>query len=107
MYRRATEQDRNPRIANTLRQEMRNAGLANVEETYVALPIGTWPTEPRERRIGEKNLANIDRLLESFGLLLFIRRCGLTKDQVLQLNSRARQEARNLRLRLYLPLFVQ
>lgn len=54
-----------------------------------------------------RNLENFDRLLDSFGLWPFTQRLGMTAEQVTALNCRARGEARDPRVKAYLPLDEQ
>ncbi|KAI9671064.1 MAG: hypothetical protein M1831_005149 [Alyxoria varia] len=103
-YRAAMQLDRNPRIGATLSRLLRDAGLKDLEERYIQLPIGSWPENARQRAIGQKNLDNIDRLLDNFGLMPLIKRGGMSKDSFLELTEQARREARDPRLKLYIPL---
>lgn len=107
-YRQATERDRNPRIGSmgSLADLMRTAGLCDVQYQNCSLPIGPWSRDEREKEIGRMNLANFDKMLDSYGTWPFIHRLGMTLEEVHSLNERARAEARNPRYKTYIPLTV-
>ena len=89
-YRAAMQPDRNFRTGAALSSLLRDAGLKDIEERYIQLPIGPWPENVTQRAIGQRNLDNIDRLLDSFGLMPLIKRGGMSKDEVLELTEQAK-----------------
>lgn len=107
-YRQAMERDRNPRIGSmsALADLMRGARMLDVQYQNCSLPIGPWSRDAREKEIGRQNLANFDKMLDSFGTWPFMSRLGMTIDEVKTLNDRARAEARNPRYKTYLPFTV-
>ena len=58
----------------------------------------------RQKQIGLLNLENIDAMLDSHAILPFTQRLGWRREQVGWLTDRARQEARDESLKLYMPL---
>jgi hypothetical protein len=58
------------------------------------------------RRVGARNLTNIDALLDSHALWPLTEHVGWTAQQVEWLTAGAKQEARDERLKLYMPLSV-
>ncbi|KAF2395718.1 S-adenosyl-L-methionine-dependent methyltransferase [Trichodelitschia bisporula] len=105
-YRAALERDRDPRVGRSLVEKLRQAGLREVQHRMFQVPIGAWPTDPTQRRIGELNLDNIKAMLESHAMWPFTSRLGWTREQVVWLTERAKQEAEDVTLRLYIPLLV-
>ena len=107
-YRQAMERDRNPRVGsmNTLADLLRAAGFSQVQYQNCSLPIGEWSRNEKEREIGRHNLTNFDKMLDSFGTWAFRERLGMTMEEVKVLNDRAREEARNLRYKTYIPMTV-
>ncbi|KAK0650642.1 Secondary metabolism regulator laeA [Lasiodiplodia hormozganensis] len=105
-YRHTMERDRDPRIGRHLGQLMRSAGLTDVQEVTYRMPIGGWPTDPRLQWVGQQNLENIGAMLDSLAIWPFTARMGWTKEQVATLTERARQEAADPLLKLYIPLTV-
>ncbi|EOD47288.1 Methyltransferase type 11 [Neofusicoccum parvum] len=85
-YRYTMERDRDPR-----------------EVTY-RMPIGGWSTDPKLQWVGQQNLDNIGTMLDSLAIWPFTERMGWSKEQVAALTQRARAEAADLRLKLYIPL---
>lgn len=61
-------------------------------------------SDAKQQGIGERNLAMVDRLLDSHGMYPLVKRLGTSMEEVLKMTARAREEARDTRLKLYLPL---
>ncbi|KAK7522516.1 S-adenosyl-L-methionine-dependent methyltransferase [Phyllosticta citriasiana] len=105
-YRYSMDSDRDPRAGRNLGQLMRNAGLEDVNEVTYRLPIGGWSTDPKMRHVGELNLENFGAMLDSLAVWPFIEKLEWSKDQVAALTCKAREEAKDTRLKLYMPLTV-
>lgn len=107
-YRQAMDRNRNPRIGswNQLAELMRAAHMEDVHSQTCSLPVGGWSRDAREKEAGLKNLENFDQILDSLGTWPFRVRLGMTSQEVKSLNDRAREEARNPRFKIYMPLTV-
>ncbi|KAF2091998.1 S-adenosyl-L-methionine-dependent methyltransferase [Saccharata proteae CBS 121410] len=105
-YRYTMESDTDPRAGRNLGQMMRNAGLVDVQEIAYRLPIGGWSTDPKMQYVGQQNLRNIGTMLDSLAIWPFTERMGWTKEQVAALSEKAREEAADPRLKLYIPMLV-
>lgn len=106
-FRRASEMlDRSPRVGSmtVLRDMLERAGLRPVAYRNCSVPVGGWSRDPRERGIGLENIRNIDRMLESLGTWPFCSVLGMSMEEVVDLNNRAKQELRDSSLKLYLPM---
>ncbi|KAL0261718.1 hypothetical protein SLS55_003148 [Diplodia seriata] len=60
--------------------------------------------DPRLQWVGQQNLENVGAMLDSLAIWPFTTRMGWTKEQVTALTDRARSEAADPRLKLYIPL---
>lgn len=60
--------------------------------------------DPKLQWVGQQNLENIGTMLDSLAIWPFTARMGWSKEQVAALTQRARAEAADLRLKLYIPL---
>ncbi|KAF2433501.1 hypothetical protein EJ08DRAFT_628691 [Tothia fuscella] len=98
--------DRNPNIGGHLEAKLREAGLSDVAGRCFQIPIGIWPTDPRQRKIGEWNQNNMNSMLDSHALWPITTRLGWTRQQVGWLTEGAKQEMHHANLRLYIRLYV-
>ena len=64
----------------------------------------TMTADNRQKYIGRLNLENIDAMLDSHAIWPFTQRLGWSREQVGWLIDRARIEARDESLKLYMPL---
>jgi len=87
-----------------LKDMLERAGLGPVAYRNCSVPVGGWSRDPRERGIGLENIRNIDRMLESLGTWPFCSVLGMSMEEVVALNNRAKQELRDSSLKLYLPM---
>lgn len=65
---------------------------------------GRVVADPKLQWVGQQNLDNIGTMLDSLAIWPFTERMGWSKEQVAALTQRARAEAADLRLKLYIPL---
>lgn len=84
--------NRDPRISNKLVQLFRTAGFAPVGSKLYELPIGSWPTDAKQKAIGERNFENVERMLLGYGLWSFVKVLGMDEGEVRQLCEDARAE---------------
>ena len=61
-------------------------------------------TDPTTREIGAMNQENVHNLLESLAIYPFTQRLHMSRDDLKDLLSRARQEANDASLKPYFPM---
>jgi len=61
------------KISRTMRASIENAGFVNVVEKVYKTPMGTWPSDPKLKEIGEWVLLGFDIGLEGYAM------AGLTR----------------------------
>lgn len=105
-YRAAMEKDRDPRVGHKLGQLCIAAGFRDVRVQFIELPIASWPEADKMKAVGSRNLENMDKMFESFGLHPLVSRLKMTKTEVQDLCRRCKEEARDPALKLYMPLYV-
>ncbi|KAL8803693.1 MAG: hypothetical protein Q9182_003025 [Xanthomendoza sp. 2 TL-2023] len=98
-YSRSIEGVKEPRAPLQLQALLSGAGFTDIETNMIPLPLYA-----RQRRIGQANKENIERLLAAFALFPFTRRLGMSIDAVNDLVNRARVDAANADLKPYFPL---
>ncbi|KAE9992532.1 hypothetical protein EG327_008669 [Venturia inaequalis] len=113
LYRGAQEAlGRDPRAARNLKQQLVGAGLHDVREQVFRVPIGGWHPDSVMNYIGVHNVSNIDAMLDSHAIWPFTHVNHLsatgawTKEQVSWLTAAAKQEARDVSLKLYIELYI-
>ncbi|KAB8616656.1 hypothetical protein FH972_025991 [Carpinus fangiana] len=107
LYRRAMERlQRDPRMGNHLLPLCRSAGFAPLQVKYYELPIGSWPSDERQRQIGARMLENMDLMLESFGLWGLVKVLEMTVEEVKKLADDCRLEFKREEIKPYLPCSV-
>ncbi|PMD36288.1 S-adenosyl-L-methionine-dependent methyltransferase, partial [Hyaloscypha variabilis F] len=74
---------------------LRAAGFVDVESRTIQLPTCGWPTEQRDRAIGNLNRENVQNMLSSLVLYPFTKRLGMTIQDTQLLVAQARIEADN------------
>lgn len=83
---------------------MRNRPSALMPGSCNTRLTGILVVDPRLQWVGQQNLENIGAMLDSLAIWPFTARMGWTKEQVATLTERARQEAADPLLKLYIPL---
>ncbi|PSS22460.1 hypothetical protein M430DRAFT_65619 [Amorphotheca resinae ATCC 22711] len=78
-------------IAETMKEEIENAGFVNVVEKVYKAPLGPWPADPKLQELGRWTLLGFDTGLEGFVLAILTRTLGwnTTEVQVLLAQIRA------------------
>ncbi|KAK6860410.1 S-adenosyl-L-methionine-dependent methyltransferase [Apiospora arundinis] len=93
------------RKAKYHRQWLIQAGFTEVKEIFYRIPCSPWPTEAKDRRIGEYQQRNsIDGLRGASYLML--RNAGLSPEEVETLISDAKNELRSQSVKAFAPFYV-
>jgi len=66
------------RIADLAKGYLQEAGFANVVETRYELPVGSWNSDPRLRRLGRWNLLHCEEGIEGWAMALLTRVMGVS-----------------------------
>ncbi|KAL8677740.1 MAG: hypothetical protein Q9186_005850 [Xanthomendoza sp. 1 TL-2023] len=103
-YSRSIDGVKDPRAPLQLQALLSGAGFTEIETNMIPLPLCAWGDNARQRRIGQANRENIDRLLAAFAIFPFTRRLGMSINAVNELVNRARVDATNANLKPYFPL---
>ncbi|KAK2030142.1 TAM domain methyltransferase [Colletotrichum zoysiae] len=74
---------------------VKDAGFQNVTHQRFKVPIGPWAKEYHYRDVGMLNLAQLLDGLEGFTIKLFCGALGQTREEVLVLLAKVRQEMKN------------
>jgi len=86
---------------------MTEAGLVEIENNVLPLPLSGWSSDDAEkRRLGEMNQPNVNALLGSLSLYPFTEFLGMPIEQWLVLIAHARREAENPAFKAYFPLYI-
>ncbi|KAL8900978.1 MAG: hypothetical protein Q9192_000801 [Flavoplaca navasiana] len=105
-YSRSIDEVKDPRAPLRLGAMLAGAGFTDIETKMIPLPLCAWGEDARQRRVGQANRDNIQRLLSSFAIFPFTRRLGMSIEVVHNLIDRARVDAANAQLKPYFPLYV-
>ncbi|KAA8904481.1 S-adenosyl-L-methionine-dependent methyltransferase [Sphaerosporella brunnea] len=87
-----------------LGEMMRNAGLVGVATQMVQLPLNGWPTDPRNKQIGEMFNKPYKDAIASHCQYPFIEYLGMDMTEAHILFARARQDIDNPSLKPYIAL---
>ncbi|KAJ3952112.1 hypothetical protein N0V92_011452 [Colletotrichum tropicale] len=74
---------------------VKDAGFQNVKHYKFKCPIGPWAKDPQHREVGMLNLIQTLDGLEAFSLKLFCDVLGQTKEEVLVMLAKVRQEIKS------------
>lgn len=105
-YIRSLEGIKDPRAPLRLQGLFSAAGLVEIEHRMIRLPLCGWPSDPKERRIGNAQQENLRQTLISLAIFPFTRRLGLTIEEVHALVAGACIDAANPDLKAYFPLYI-
>lgn len=86
------EMGRTSRPGPQLEGWIRDAGFENVKHERFKCPMGPWPRDPHFQDIGMLNLIQLLDGLEGFTLKLFCGYLGQTREEVLVMLAKVRQE---------------
>ncbi|KAI1389041.1 S-adenosyl-L-methionine-dependent methyltransferase [Hypoxylon trugodes] len=92
-------------IANC-RQWLRDAGFINVRDTVLKTPIGTWPKDPHQQKIGLYSRNMIYDGLHGFSIKPFTHGLGWTPEEVEVYLVDVRKALLNTTAHIYLPFHV-
>ncbi|KAJ0357655.1 hypothetical protein COL154_009861 [Colletotrichum chrysophilum] len=84
----------------------KGAGFQNVKHSKFNFPVGPWAKDPHHREVGMLNLIRTLDGLEAFSLKLFCDVLGQTKDEVLVMLAKIRQEIKSNALHAMFDQYV-
>jgi SAM-dependent methyltransferase len=79
-------------VSHIKRNKARQAGFVDVQLGYLALPLGTWPQDPKENWIGKMWLIGVLEGLEATALRLFTTQKDWTPEDVRELCSQVEEQ---------------
>ena len=83
---------REPNPGPRLEEWANDAGFQRVHTQRFKFPIGIWPKHPVLKEVGRLNLCQILEGLEAFSLRLYCDVLGWSKDELMVLLAKVRQE---------------
>ncbi|KAF5603210.1 L-ascorbate oxidase [Fusarium pseudocircinatum] len=78
----------------TQRKAMEKAGFVNIQEFDFRNPVGTWPTDPVEKRMGAYSKYGLETDSEGF-ILFMAHTLGWTREEILVYVAQFRREIRS------------
>ncbi|RSL49827.1 hypothetical protein CEP54_012233 [Fusarium duplospermum] len=87
-----TKLGREPCPGPRLEGWVEDAGFTNIVHRKFRLPLGPWPKDPHMKDIGLCNIAQLLEGLEAFSLKIFCGVLGMSKEEVLLMLAKVRQE---------------
>ncbi|KMU73745.1 hypothetical protein CISG_03795 [Coccidioides immitis RMSCC 3703] len=105
-YIKALEGVKDVRAGMKLTSLMTSAGLVDIESKMIPLPLSGWSNDPRMRVIGAMNRDNTQQWLSSLALYPFMQKLHMSRDELNNIITHAREEADDPSLRAYVPLYV-
>ncbi|KAL2120466.1 hypothetical protein VTJ04DRAFT_4493 [Mycothermus thermophilus] len=105
-YMQSIQPMKDPRAPLRLQTWMTQAGFVEVESRMLTLPLSGWPTDPREKELGEANRPNVQRLLSSLVVFPFAHYLNMSNTDIQLLVAQARNEADNPAFKAYFPVYV-
>lgn len=98
--------NRDARVGPRLQELMSAAGLRDVQQHYIRVPIGDWDPNPVQSSIGHEAVSIVGDMLESLGLWPFTAQLGWSFAAFTQLMQEVRAELQNKDLKLYIPIHI-
>ncbi|KAH8690025.1 S-adenosyl-L-methionine-dependent methyltransferase [Talaromyces proteolyticus] len=83
------------RVVAELADKVRSAGYVDVKEDILKVPIGTWPSDPKLRKIGQYMHSHVLDSIEPLTLALFTRVLGWTELECQVLIAKVKEEFKN------------
>lgn len=94
-------------IAHKLKSIAVDVGFVEATEKAKKLPWAPWPTDEKMKELGRYALLNCETSFEAFGLALFTRVLGLSKEEVMRVCSESRKELRDKKIHVYNLQYVK
>lgn len=88
-------------IAHKIKDIASEVGFVEVCEKAKKLPWAPWATDEKLKELGRYALLNCETSFEAFGLALFTRVLGLSKEEAIRVCSESRKELRNKKIHVY------
>ncbi|KAI5811881.1 S-adenosyl-L-methionine-dependent methyltransferase [Pyronema omphalodes] len=77
------------------------AGFEDVHALEAKEPVGPWPKDPRQKKIGAMSLLNLESAFESYGMAAFTRVLGMDVEKARAICDTALAAARNKNYHMY------
>ncbi|KAI5811845.1 S-adenosyl-L-methionine-dependent methyltransferase [Pyronema omphalodes] len=84
-----------------MRMLLENAGFEDVHALEAKEPLGPWPKDPRQKKIGAMSLLNCEGAFESYGMAAFTRILGMESDHARAICEAALAAVRNKNYHMY------
>ena len=90
--------------AKSLKKWMEEAGFVDVEEHILKLPVGSWPKDPRLKKVGMFESINMQEGLEGLSIKVFTRALGWSVERVQMFLMDVRKQVKNRHVHSYYNL---
>ena len=91
-----------PRVAEL----QRNAGLEDVHETLYNMPIGTWPTNEKDKTIGAEMMFNGLSGVDGFSNVIFTKALQWSPEDTQEFLVKVKTDIRDDSMRKYMDFHV-
>ncbi|KAI5811846.1 S-adenosyl-L-methionine-dependent methyltransferase [Pyronema omphalodes] len=85
----------------SMRIVLEKAGFEDVQALEAKEPLGPWPKDPRQKKIGAMSLLNCETGFESYAMAAFTRVLGMEVDKAHAICDAARTAVRNKNYHIY------
>jgi hypothetical protein len=96
-----TKMERPPPKLESMKKLLEKAGFEDVHALEAKEPVGPWPKDARQKRIGAMSLLNCETGLESYGMAAFTRVLGMEAEKALAICEAGLAAARNKNYHTY------
>ncbi|KAI5809234.1 S-adenosyl-L-methionine-dependent methyltransferase [Pyronema omphalodes] len=93
--------ERPPLTPESMKTLLEKAGFEDIHVSEAKEPVGPWPKDPRQKRIGAMQLLNCETGLESYGIAAFTRVLGMEAEKALAVCEAGLSAARNKNYHTY------
>lgn len=78
-------------VTKKYKQMLMEVGFVDVQEQLIQLPIGPWPTDKKQKKMGEYGLANGLDGVEGVSMKFLVQGLGMSVEDVQQLLTQVRE----------------
>lgn len=96
-----TKIGRPPPDKHFIKQLLTKHGFVDVRAVQVQEPVGPWPRDPTQKRIGAMVMLNAETYAESLGMAAFTRILGMTVERAREVCDEGRKATRNKNYHMY------
>jgi hypothetical protein len=98
--------ERPPLKLESMKMLLEKAGFEDVHALEAKEPVGPWPKDVKQKRIGAMSLLNCETGIESYAMAAFTRVLGMEAKKARAICDAALSAARNKNYHMYFKLYV-